>query len=104
MLNHHHHLSTVSPEDTSQTSILLRQGAFSWQGPDVNEAGDTENEVGRGSLLLHSLDLHVIKVESLSSCIPHFLQNCAELQLKLLLNSWFKMYPSHRKQRNGFGC
>ncbi|XP_015256948.1 PREDICTED: multidrug resistance-associated protein 7-like [Cyprinodon variegatus] len=51
----------MSPEDTSQTSILLKQGAFSWQGPDVNEAGETENEVGRGSLLLHSLDLHVIK-------------------------------------------
>ncbi|GAA6230797.1 multidrug resistance-associated protein 7-like [Lates japonicus] len=53
----------VSPED-SQTSLLLNQGAFSWQrpgGPDQNEGGETETGAAKGSLLLHGLDLHITK-------------------------------------------
>ncbi|KAM6940945.1 LOW QUALITY PROTEIN: ATP-binding cassette sub-family C member 10 [Lycodopsis pacificus] len=48
----------VSPED-SRTAILLSQGTFSWQGPDK----EREREAGaaKGSLLLHSLTLHVTK-------------------------------------------
>ncbi|MEQ2262443.1 hypothetical protein XENORESO_012119 [Xenotaenia resolanae] len=51
----------VSSEDIHHTSILLSQGTFSWQGSDCREVGETENEVGKGSLLLHSLNLHVTK-------------------------------------------
>ncbi|XP_034739863.1 multidrug resistance-associated protein 7 [Etheostoma cragini] len=43
------HYALVSPED-SQTSILLSQGTFSWQGPDAE-----------GSLQLHGLTLHITK-------------------------------------------
>ncbi|XP_074487313.1 ATP-binding cassette sub-family C member 10-like [Sebastes fasciatus] len=53
----------VSPED-SQTSILLSQGKFSWQepdGPDQNQEGGTEPGSAKGSLLLHSLSLHITK-------------------------------------------
>ncbi|XP_055365356.1 ATP-binding cassette sub-family C member 10 isoform X2 [Betta splendens] len=46
----------VSPED-SQTSILLSRGSFSWQEPD----GETETTSAKGSLLLHSLSLHITK-------------------------------------------
>ncbi|MED6239552.1 hypothetical protein ATANTOWER_007864, partial [Ataeniobius toweri] len=51
----------VSSEDIHHTSILLSQGTFSWQVSDCREVGETENEVGKGSLLLHSLNLHVTK-------------------------------------------
>nr|XP_033480550.1 multidrug resistance-associated protein 7 [Epinephelus lanceolatus]XP_033480551.1 multidrug resistance-associated protein 7 [Epinephelus lanceolatus] len=53
----------VSPEDT-QTSILLSQGSFSWQGPDSptqNKEGETHTGAAKGSLLLHSLTLHIRK-------------------------------------------
>ncbi|XP_034544576.1 multidrug resistance-associated protein 7 [Notolabrus celidotus] len=53
----------VTPED-SQTSVLLSQGKFSWQGPDApNQNNERESGSGsaKGSLLLHSLDLHVTK-------------------------------------------
>lgn len=46
----------VSPED-SQTSVLLSQGTFSWEGPDAPKDGGSA-----GSLLLRGLDLHVAKV------------------------------------------
>uniref|UniRef100_A0A3Q3IQJ7 ATP-binding cassette sub-family C member 10 n=1 Tax=Monopterus albus TaxID=43700 RepID=A0A3Q3IQJ7_MONAL len=53
----------LSPED-SQTSILLNQGTFSWQGPDSHDQ-NTDEETGsgaaKGSQLLHSLNLHVTK-------------------------------------------
>ncbi|XP_028265903.1 multidrug resistance-associated protein 7 isoform X2 [Parambassis ranga] len=49
----------VSPED-SQTSVLLSQGTFSWQGPNSFE-GETETGAAKGSLQLHSLNLHVKK-------------------------------------------
>ncbi|XP_008282467.1 multidrug resistance-associated protein 7 [Stegastes partitus] len=52
----------VSPED-SQTSVLLSQGTFSWQGPnscDQNKEGETET-AAKGSLQLHSLNLHITK-------------------------------------------
>ncbi|MEQ2169603.1 hypothetical protein GOODEAATRI_026895, partial [Goodea atripinnis] len=55
------YLFIVSSEDIHHTSILLSQGTFSWQGSDCREVGETENEVGKGSLLLHSLNLHVTK-------------------------------------------
>lgn len=51
----------VSSEDISQTSILLSQGTFSWQASDGSEVGETGNYVGKGSLLLHNLNLHVTK-------------------------------------------
>uniref|UniRef100_A0A3Q2NT33 ATP-binding cassette sub-family C member 10 n=1 Tax=Fundulus heteroclitus TaxID=8078 RepID=A0A3Q2NT33_FUNHE len=51
----------VSSEDISQTAILLSNGTFSWQGPDGSEVGESESEVGKGSLLLHSLNLRVTK-------------------------------------------
>lgn len=54
-------LSTVSPED-SQTSILMSQGTFSWQGPRGVTEGETETRAGKGSLQLHGLNLHVSKV------------------------------------------
>uniref|UniRef100_A0A3Q1JDU2 Uncharacterized protein n=1 Tax=Anabas testudineus TaxID=64144 RepID=A0A3Q1JDU2_ANATE len=53
----------VSPED-SQTSVLLSQGTFSWQGSDSrdqNTEGETETVAAKGSLLLHSLNLHITK-------------------------------------------
>ncbi|XP_047433724.1 ATP-binding cassette sub-family C member 10 [Mugil cephalus] len=53
----------VSPED-SQTSVLLNQGTFSWEAPNTNEPnreGRTETGAGKGSLQLHSLNLHVAK-------------------------------------------
>ncbi|XP_054865638.1 ATP-binding cassette sub-family C member 10 isoform X2 [Amphiprion ocellaris] len=53
----------VSPED-SQTSVLLSQGTFSWQGPnscDQNKEGETETGAAKGSLQLHSLNLHITK-------------------------------------------
>ncbi|XP_020495276.1 ATP-binding cassette sub-family C member 10 [Labrus bergylta] len=53
----------VTPED-SQTSILLSQGKFSWQGPNSsnqNNEGESECGAARGSLLLHSLNLHITK-------------------------------------------
>ncbi|XP_074543333.1 ATP-binding cassette sub-family C member 10 [Halichoeres trimaculatus] len=53
----------VTPED-SQTSILLSQGRFSWQGPDaLNQNNSRESESGpaKGSLVLHSLNLHITK-------------------------------------------
>lgn len=58
------YLSTVSPED-AQTSLLLSQGTFSWQGPDSrdhNREEETEDVAPKGSLLLHSLNLHITKV------------------------------------------
>ncbi|KAK2918532.1 ATP-binding cassette sub-family C member 10 [Channa argus] len=48
----------VSPED-GQTSVLLSRGTFSWQGP--NTEGETENGLSKGSLILHSLNLHITK-------------------------------------------
>lgn len=56
----------VSPED-SQTSVLLSQGTFSWQGPDDPKEGETESGAANGSLLLHSLDLHITKVQSVNT-------------------------------------
>lgn len=56
----------VSPED-SQTSVLLSQGTFSWQGPDSpnqNKEEETETGAAKGSLLLHSLNLHITKVQA----------------------------------------
>ncbi|KAM9362938.1 ATP-binding cassette sub-family C member 10 [Symphorus nematophorus] len=50
----------VSPED-SQTSVLLSQGTFSWQGPDSPREGETETAAAKGSLLLNSLNLHITK-------------------------------------------
>lgn len=51
----------VTPEDT-QTSILLSQGRFSWQGPDApNNGGEGESVSARGSLLLQNLNLHITK-------------------------------------------
>ncbi|XP_040892605.1 ATP-binding cassette sub-family C member 10 isoform X2 [Toxotes jaculatrix] len=53
----------VSPED-SQTSVLLSQGTFSWQGPggpDQNTEGEAETGATKGSLQLHSLNLHITK-------------------------------------------
>ncbi|XP_054459670.1 ATP-binding cassette sub-family C member 10 [Anoplopoma fimbria] len=53
----------VTPED-SQTSILLSQGTFSWQGPDglnQNKEGETDPGAAKGSLLLHGLTLHITK-------------------------------------------
>ncbi|KAM9315294.1 ATP-binding cassette sub-family C member 10 isoform 2-T2 [Pholidichthys leucotaenia] len=53
----------VSPGD-SQTSVLLSQGAFSWQGPNShshNQDGETEPGDAKGSLQLHSLNLHITK-------------------------------------------
>uniref|UniRef100_A0A7N8XI22 ATP-binding cassette, sub-family C (CFTR/MRP), member 10 n=1 Tax=Mastacembelus armatus TaxID=205130 RepID=A0A7N8XI22_9TELE len=53
----------LSPED-SQTSILLNQGTFSWQGPDSCEQSKeeaAETGAARESLLLHSLNLHITK-------------------------------------------
>lgn len=61
-------LSTVSPED-SRTSVLLNQGTFSWQGPDSrdnNKEGETETVATKGSLLLHSLNLHITKVKAIN--------------------------------------
>lgn len=54
---------TVSPED-SQTSVLLNQGTFSWQGPDSPTDGETGRGAAKGSLQLHSLNLHITKVRS----------------------------------------
>lgn len=51
----------VSPED-SQTSVLLRRGTFSWQGPNSPKEGEAEGGAADGSLLLHGLDLHITKV------------------------------------------
>lgn len=49
----------VYPED-DQTSLLLSQGSFSWEGPSgLHEEG--EGGAAKGSLLLHSLNLHVTK-------------------------------------------
>ncbi|KAK2817485.1 hypothetical protein Q5P01_025676 [Channa striata] len=48
----------VSPED-GRTSVLLSRGTFSWQGP--NNECETENGAAKGSLLLHSLNLHITK-------------------------------------------
>ncbi|XP_022623376.1 multidrug resistance-associated protein 7 isoform X2 [Seriola dumerili] len=53
----------VCPED-SQTSVLLNQGTFSWQrpvGPDHSKEGETETGAAKGSLMLHSLNLHITK-------------------------------------------
>ncbi|XP_038567664.1 multidrug resistance-associated protein 7 isoform X1 [Micropterus salmoides] len=53
----------VSPDD-SQTSVLLSQGTFSWQGPDglnQNKEGETETGAAKGSLMLQSLNLQVTK-------------------------------------------
>lgn len=57
-------LSAVSPEDT-QTSVLMSRGTFTWQGPDGTDQlgeGDTESGAAKGSLLLHSLNLHITMV------------------------------------------
>ncbi|XP_078129766.1 ATP-binding cassette sub-family C member 10 isoform X1 [Sander vitreus] len=57
------HYALVSPED-SQTSILLSQGTFSWQGPDgpnQKKEGENETRAAEGSLLLHGLTLHITK-------------------------------------------
>uniref|UniRef100_A0A3Q3ALX2 ATP-binding cassette sub-family C member 10 n=1 Tax=Kryptolebias marmoratus TaxID=37003 RepID=A0A3Q3ALX2_KRYMA len=53
------HYTLLSPED-SETSVLLSQGTFSWEGPKISE-GDTESGAPKGSLLLHDLNLHVTK-------------------------------------------
>lgn len=50
-----------TPED-SDTSVLLNQGTFSWQGPELDKEGPSEVEAAKGSLLLHSLNLHINKV------------------------------------------
>uniref|UniRef100_UPI0037E7DE69 ATP-binding cassette sub-family C member 10 isoform X2 n=2 Tax=Semicossyphus pulcher TaxID=241346 RepID=UPI0037E7DE69 len=53
----------VTPED-SQTSVLLSQGTFSWLGPDgpnQSKEGEAERGAAKGSLLLHSLNLHISK-------------------------------------------
>ncbi|XP_041640876.1 ATP-binding cassette sub-family C member 10 [Cheilinus undulatus] len=52
----------VTPED-SQTSVLLSQGKFSWQGAEgLNQNGEGGSERGaEGSLLLHSLNLKITK-------------------------------------------
>lgn len=50
----------ISPED-SQTSVLLSQGTFSWHGPDRPKEGETETGAAKGSLQLHSLNLHITK-------------------------------------------
>ncbi|XP_056891799.1 ATP-binding cassette sub-family C member 10 [Takifugu flavidus] len=47
-----------TPED-SHTSVLLNQGTFSWQGPELDKEGPSEGEAAKGSLLLHSLNLHI---------------------------------------------
>uniref|UniRef100_A0A8C2YX69 ATP-binding cassette, sub-family C (CFTR/MRP), member 10 n=1 Tax=Cyclopterus lumpus TaxID=8103 RepID=A0A8C2YX69_CYCLU len=47
----------VSPED-SETSILLSQGSFSWQGPDgLNPNKEGEAAAAKGGLQLHGLTL-----------------------------------------------
>ena len=53
----------VCPED-SNTSVLLCQGTFSWQGPDGPKEGGAEGGAAKGSLLLHGLDLHITKVQT----------------------------------------
>lgn len=50
-----------APED-SHTSVLLNQGTFSWQGPELDKERPSEGEAAKGSLLLHSLNLHINKV------------------------------------------
>ncbi|CAJ1054159.1 hypothetical protein L3Q82_020045%2C partial [Xyrichtys novacula] len=57
----------VTPED-AQTSVLLSQGKFSWQGPDSPNQNQNQNHqresgsgAAKGGLLLHSLDLHITK-------------------------------------------
>ncbi|XP_072239695.1 ATP-binding cassette sub-family C member 10 [Leuresthes tenuis] len=50
----------MSSED-SQTSILLNQGTFSWQGPNSSTQRETEPGAAKESLQLHSLGLHVTK-------------------------------------------
>uniref|UniRef100_A0A3B4XU10 ATP-binding cassette, sub-family C (CFTR/MRP), member 10 n=1 Tax=Seriola lalandi dorsalis TaxID=1841481 RepID=A0A3B4XU10_SERLL len=55
----------VSPED-SQTSVLLNQGTFSWQRPvGHSKEGETETGAAKGSLMLHSLNLHITKVQTI---------------------------------------
>ncbi|XP_069568102.1 ATP-binding cassette sub-family C member 10 [Brachyistius frenatus] len=53
----------VSPQD-GQTSVLLSQGTFSWQGTnnhDQNKEREIETGAAKGSLQLHSLNLHITK-------------------------------------------
>ncbi|XP_061583426.1 ATP-binding cassette sub-family C member 10 [Cololabis saira] len=50
----------ISPEE-SQTSVLMSQGTFSWLGPNSVTEEETEIRAARGSLQLHSLNLHVTK-------------------------------------------
>ncbi|KAM4612066.1 ATP-binding cassette sub-family C member 10 isoform 2-T2 [Polymixia lowei] len=63
----HTYYSLVPPGDP-QTSVLLNQGTFSWQGSSgldrlTESDTDTSTETGdaKGSLLLHSLDLNITK-------------------------------------------
>lgn len=51
----------VSPDD-SHTCVLLNQGTFSWQGPDLDKERPSDDGADKGSLLLHSLNLHINKV------------------------------------------
>uniref|UniRef100_A0A1A8RGJ1 ATP-binding cassette, sub-family C (CFTR/MRP), member 10 n=1 Tax=Nothobranchius rachovii TaxID=451742 RepID=A0A1A8RGJ1_9TELE len=54
------HYALMSPED-NQTSVLLSQGTFSWQGPDDGNECGSDGGVGKQSLLLHNLNLRVTK-------------------------------------------
>lgn len=58
------YICSVSHED-DQTSVLLSQGTFSWEGPKGGEEGDTGSRAAKGSLLLHNLNLHVTKVHTI---------------------------------------
>lgn len=58
----------MSPED-SQTSLLFNQGTFAWQGPDSPKDGETERGAAKGSLQLHSLNLHITKVLVLAELV-----------------------------------
>ncbi|KAM6939603.1 ATP-binding cassette sub-family C member 10 [Xenentodon cancila] len=50
----------ISPEE-SHTSVLMSQGTFSWLGSNNLTEEGTEITAARGSLQLHSLNLHVTK-------------------------------------------
>ena len=75
----------VSPEDT-QTSILLSQGTFSWQGPD-SQNEETESGAAEGSLVLHGLTLHVTKVQHVCSHVIIHVDFCTAFMPSVLYSS-----------------
>lgn len=42
--------------------MLLSQGTFSWRGPELDPGPPSEGGAAEGSLLLHTLNLHIHKV------------------------------------------